>query len=93
MKEQLENVVLRMYAAGLSCSEAVREFQKAFILLVLKDQRGNQCKAAKKLGVHRNTLHRTIRDLEIDIRTTRAMWRRRPAQSEPSVLSTRRRAS
>jgi Fis family transcriptional regulator len=93
MKEQLESVVLQMYRAGVRCSEAVREFQKAFILTVLKDQRGNQCKAAKKLGVHRNTLHRTIRDLEIDIRPTRAMWRQRPAQSEPSVLSTRRRAS
>ena len=67
MKEQLEGVVLQMYMAGVRCSEAVREFQKAFILAVLKDQRGNQCKAAEKLGVHRNTLRRTIRALEIDI--------------------------
>jgi hypothetical protein len=29
MKEQLESVVLQMYRAGVSCSEAVREFQKA----------------------------------------------------------------
>jgi DNA-binding NtrC family response regulator len=56
MKDQLESVVLQMYRAGLCCSEAVREFQKAFILTVLKDQRGNQCRAAEKLGVHRNTL-------------------------------------
>jgi len=67
IKEQLESVVLQMYRAGVRCSEAVREFQKAFILAVLKDQRGNQCKAAEKLGVHRNTLRRTIRALEIDI--------------------------
>ena len=72
MKEQLESVVLQMYRAGVRCSEAVREFQKAFILTVLKDQRGNQCKAAERLGVHRNTLRRTIRDLEIDIGPTRA---------------------
>jgi Fis family transcriptional regulator len=92
MKEQLESVVLQMYRAGLQCSEAVREFQKAFILTVLKDQRGNQCKAAEKLGMHRNTLRRTIRVLEIDIRPTRAMGTRRPPQSE-RPMSVRRRAT
>ncbi len=93
MKEQLESVVLQMYRAGVRCSEAVREFQRAFILTVLKDQRGNQCEAAKKLGVHRNTLRRTIRDLEIDIGPTRAMGRRRPARSEVPMPPVRRQAT
>jgi Fis family transcriptional regulator, factor for inversion stimulation protein len=92
VRELLESVVLQMYRAGLRCSEAVREFQKVFILTVLKDQRGNQCKAAKKLGIHRNTLRRTIRDLEIDIGPTRAIGRRRPPR--PDVLMpVRRRAT
>ena len=82
MKEQLASVVLQMYKAGARCSEAVREFQKAFILTVLKDQRGNQCKAADKLGVHRNTLRRAIQDLDIDVGPTRAPGRRRPPRSE-----------
>jgi Fis family transcriptional regulator, factor for inversion stimulation protein len=85
MKNQLESVVLQMYKAGMSCSEAVREFQKAFILTVLKDQRGNQCGAAERLGIHRNTLRRTIRALKIDIDPTRAMGRRRPPRSEFSM--------
>ena len=93
MKEQLESVVLQMYRAGVRCSEAVREFQKAFILAVLKDQRGNQCKAAEKLGVHRNTLRRTIRVLEIDIGPTRATGRRRPPRSEVPMAPARRRAT
>jgi Fis family transcriptional regulator, factor for inversion stimulation protein len=92
MKEQLESVVSQMYRAGLRCSEAVREFQRAFILTVLKDQRGNQCKAAETVGIHRNTLRRTIRELQIDIGPTRAMGRRRPARSEVPV-SLRRRAT
>jgi Fis family transcriptional regulator, factor for inversion stimulation protein len=92
MKEQLESVVLQMYKAGMRCSEAVREFQKAFILTVLKDQRGNQCRAAERLGIHRNTLRRTIRKLEIDIGATRAMGRRRPPRAELSTPSVRRRA-
>ena len=93
MKEQLDSVVSQMYGAGLRCSEAVREFQKAFILTVLKDQRGNQCKAAKKLGMHRNTLRRTIQDLDIDIGPTRATGRRRPPRSEILMPSVRRRAT
>ena len=92
MKEQLESVVSQMYRAGVRWPEAMREFQKAFILTVLKDQRGNQCKAAQRLGIHRNTLRRTIRELEIDISPTRAMGRRRPARSEVPV-SLRRRAT
>ena len=92
MKEQLESVVLQMYRAGVRYSEAMREFQKAFILTVLKDQRGNQCKAAERLGIHRNTLRRTIRELEIDIGATRAMGRRRPPQSD-LPMSVRRRAT
>jgi Fis family transcriptional regulator len=93
MKEQLESVVLQMYRDGMRCSEAVREFQRAFILTVLKDQRGNQCKAAEKLGVHRNTLRRTIQELQIDIRATRVMGRRRPPRAELSTPSVRRRAT
>src|SRR6266567_6221445 len=93
MKEELESIVLQMYEAGVRCSEAVREFQKAFILTVLKDQRGNQCKAAERLGVHRNTLRRTIRDLGIDIGLTRATGRRRPPRSDVPTPSVRRRAT
>ena len=92
MKDQLESIVLQMYRAGLCCSEAVREFQKAFILTVLKDQRGNQCSAAKILGIHRNTLRRAIRELAIDIGPTRAMGRRQPPRSEHQ-MPVRRRAT
>jgi Fis family transcriptional regulator len=92
MKDQLESVVLQMFKAGVRCSEAVREFQKAFILTVLKDQSGNQCGAAKILGVHRNTLRRAIRTLEIDIVSTRAIGGRRPPRSE-HLIPLRRRAT
>ena len=92
MKEQLESVVWQMYKAGVRCPEAVREFKKVFILTVLKDQRGNQFRAAKKLGIHRNTLRRTIRHLQLDISATRAIGSRRPPQSE-LPMSVRRRAT
>ena len=84
MKEQLEKLVLQMYRCSIGYSEAVREFQKIFIITVLREQRANQVKAAGELGMHRNTLRREIRRLEIDIRLLRSA-RRRPPLSERQV--------
>ena len=89
MKVELENLVLQMYENGLRYSEAVREFEKAFILIVLQENNGNQVRAAQKLRIHRNSLCRIIRDLQLDIRAIRAAARRRPPQSE-RVISLRK---
>jgi Fis family transcriptional regulator len=82
VKVQLENLVLHMYKSGLRYSEAVREFRKAFILAVLQETNGNQVRAARKLRIHRSSLGRIIRNLQLDIRATRGEARRRPPQSE-----------
>ena len=66
MKRELDDLVTRMHAGGITYSEAVREFKKRFILEVLARHRGNQCKAATELGMHRNTLSRTVAELDID---------------------------
>jgi Fis family transcriptional regulator, factor for inversion stimulation protein len=80
VKVQLENLVLHMYKTGIGYSEAVREFEKGFILTVLQGQKGNQVRAAQDLGMHRNTLRRMIHCLQIDIPAIRAVARRRPPQ-------------
>jgi DNA-binding NtrC family response regulator len=77
VKEQLEKLVLQMYRSGIRYEEAVQEFRKAFILTVLREHKVNQVRAARELGMHRNTLSRAIRDLEVDIRPLRSS-RRRP---------------
>ena len=78
MKAQLENLVFEMYRTGMQFKEALREFQRSFILTVLKDQKGNQCRAADRLGMHRNTLRRSIRLLQIDLTPIRDTTRRLP---------------
>ena len=78
MKAQLENLVFEMYRTGMQFKQALREFQRGFILTVLKDQKGNQCRAADRLGMHRNTLHRSIRLLQIDLTPIRDTTRRLP---------------
>ena len=81
MKEELEQIVLQMYRSGLQYSEAVRDFKRTFLATVLREENANQVGAAKKLGMHRNTLRRQIRELELDITTLRGV-RRRPPSSE-----------
>lgn len=80
MKSQLEALVTQMHETGILYSEAVREFKKSFIVNVLERNGGNQCKAARELGMHRNTLSRTISELGLDGSQVRAM--RRPPRSE-----------
>ncbi len=86
MKEQLEGLVLQMYRSNTPYSEAVREFQKAFIIAVLRDLNGNQVRAAEKLGMHRNTLRRNLQELEVDIRALRVSRRRPPVSARLPVM-------
>jgi len=93
VKDQLESLVTQMYQSGILYSEAVREFRKRFILTVLQQNNGNQCKAAKQLGMHRNTLSRTIAELELDVRAVRAGSRRPPRSAKLVVDDKRGRAA
>lgn len=86
MKDQLEALVTQMHQSGILYSEAVREFKKRFIFSVLQENHGNQCKAARELGMHRNTLSRTISELKLDIRTLRDGARRPPRSARPMAL-------
>jgi len=78
VKDQLEALVLQMYKSNILYSEAVREFKKRFIATVLEENKGNQCRAARQLGMHRNTLSRTIGELKIDVREFRDGGKRPP---------------
>ena len=78
MKAQLESLVSQMYRDGMRFEEAVQEFQRAFIFTVLREQKGNQCRAAEELGMDRNTLRRTIRDLQVDLPGNTRRFRSQP---------------
>src|ERR1700733_3246300 len=84
VKDQLEALILQMYRSNILYSEGVREFKKRFILTVLQENKGNQCRAARELGMHRNTLSRTITELKIDLRQLREGVRRPPRSARPA---------
>lgn len=88
MKRELDNLVTQMHAGGITYNEAVREFKKRFILEVLARHKGNQCKAAGELGMHRNTLSRTIAELNLDPAQIRNGLKR-PARSERPVFDSK----
>jgi Fis family transcriptional regulator, factor for inversion stimulation protein len=60
MKSRLEDLVKEMVDGGITYKDAVEEFQKHFILAILKKTNGNLSKAAEELGVHRNTLSKQV---------------------------------
>ncbi|HUL15800.1 MAG TPA: helix-turn-helix domain-containing protein [Terriglobales bacterium] len=66
MKDQLEGLVAQMVDKGILFDEAVGEFEKRLIKRALDRTNGNQCQAAKMLGIHRNTLSRKIGEYKLD---------------------------
>ncbi len=71
MKDQLETLVGQMVERGIQFDEAINEFEKKFIKRVLDRSRGNQSRAARLLGIHRNTLSRKIDLYKLDHRSHR----------------------
>ncbi len=83
MRRELDSLVAQMYAGGITYTEAVREFKRRFLLEVLIAHRGNQCKAALALQVHRNTLSRMMTELAINPSEVRAGMKRPPRAERP----------
>ncbi len=51
---------------GIAFEDARNEFEKRFIKRVLEKYKGNRCRAAETLGIHRNTLSRKIEEFGLD---------------------------
>jgi len=84
LKRELDTLITQMHSSGISYTDAVRQFKRRYILEVLAHHKGNQCKAATELGMHRNTLSRTLAELEMDSAQIRKGMRR-PVMSERAI--------
>jgi Fis family transcriptional regulator, factor for inversion stimulation protein len=58
--DRLERLVEEMVDRGVRFDDAVREFEKRFIVRVLGKEEGSLTKTADTLGMHRNTLTRKM---------------------------------
>jgi Fis family transcriptional regulator, factor for inversion stimulation protein len=75
LSAQLDALVRWMHASHIVYDEAVREFKKRFVETVLEDNRSNKSRTARALEMHRNTLTRTMHELDIPVARRR---RRKP---------------
>ena len=75
---RLYQIVDELVRRGLTLEQARREFEKQFIVASLKSNRGNFCRSAKSLGVHRNTLRNKVSDLGIGSEEYDLPGRRQP---------------
>lgn len=66
MKDQLEVLIGQMVERGILLDEALGEFERRFIKRVMDYVEGNQCRAARTLGIHRNTLGRKLEEYKLD---------------------------
>ncbi|MGA2278320.1 MAG: helix-turn-helix domain-containing protein [Terracidiphilus sp.] len=83
MKRELDSLVTQMHSSGVRYEDAVREFKRQYLREVLLAHRGNQCKAAEELGMHRNTLSRTMAELGLSLSEVRAQLKRPPRSERP----------
>lgn len=67
----LDRTVRELRTSKASYKEATRKFQERFVVSALLFHACHLGRAAQELGMHRNTLTRTIRELNIDIRQVR----------------------
>ena len=86
MRRELDSLVTQMRSSGIPYEDAVREFKRQYLREVLVAHKGNQCKAAEELGMHRNTLSRAMAELDLDLAEVRATLKR-PPRSERPVFS------
>ena len=85
-RRELDSLVTQMHSSGIPYEEADREFKRQYLREVLLKHRGNQCKAAEELGMHRNTLSRTMAELGLELAEVRTGLKR-PVRSERPVFS------
>ena len=65
MKERFDGLIERLLEANVFLPEAIELLERSMISLALEQQAGNQCAAAKLLGIHRNTLQRKMLEFGI----------------------------
>ena len=89
MRRELESLVTQMHSSGMRYEDAVREFKRQYLREVLVTHRGNQCKAAAELGMHRNTLSRAMAELGLSLAEVRAGLKRPPRSERPVYVAAR----
>lgn len=63
----LRTLEIEAHNAGISYDLLLMTAKRQFIIGAIARNKGNKCKAAADLKMHRNTLNRTVIELKIDL--------------------------
>jgi Fis family transcriptional regulator, factor for inversion stimulation protein len=80
MKQRFDALVDDLVRGNIFLQEAIEVLEKTMIGRVMTDCAGNQCAAAKQLGIHRNTLQRKM--VEYGLGNGRSRARRKPVAKQ-----------
>jgi DNA-binding NtrC family response regulator len=61
----LEKMIAEWVKGEIKLNQALREFERKYITIALKENSGNRSVAARKLGIHRNTLINKVKALNL----------------------------
>lgn len=61
----LENQIEKWVKGEIKLEEAMREFERRYITVALKETNWNRSVAARRLGIHRNTLINKVKTLNL----------------------------
>jgi DNA-binding NtrC family response regulator len=78
MKDMFDGLVDHLLDGGLFLQQAIEILEKSMIQGSLQRNHGNQCAAAKNLGIHRNTLQRKMVAYDVGGTRPRTRARRKP---------------
>lgn len=88
--DALSQSILPFYRSGITLNEFLRETRKRFLLLALAESGHNICRAARRLGMHRNTLSRQLEELKLAAQvrqSRRARPRKQPQRATASAAT------
>ena len=61
----LENLIAEWIKGEIKLEHALKEFERRYITIALKATQGNRSVAARRLGIHRNTLINKVKSLDL----------------------------
>ena len=79
MKDRFDGVVGQLLDGGIFLEQAIEILEKGMIQGALERSTGNQCAAARLLGIHRNTLQRKMVEYKLTVPGARVRAHRKPA--------------
>ena len=78
---QLQRIIDELVSKGIPLEAAKKEFEKKYVAAAVTRASGNMGRAARSLGIHRNTLQRKMVEYEI------GNGRKRPRRKQASSVT------